>query len=482
MNLTVFCTKIALFLLICWQNSTSSFFSLPYKEERWNWDKIAVSYENLAPFFKELSEKQKKETGKPFMWGVATSAFQLEGTQTARGEHIKNNWTEWAEKKGKIPAGIACDHWNRYKEDTQLLKQTGMNTHRLSVDWSKIEPQEGVYDTDAMNHYRDEIIELKKNNIEPIVCLFHQTWPLWFDAKGAFEKEENIKCFVNFSNYVFDKLHTKVTMWMTLNEPIAYTMSMHFTGTCPPGNLFLFKPRLAGIVFKNFLNAHVAIYQTFKEKDKNAVIGFTDVFTPLFPYHSWNPFERLVCRYFDSLLHDVTLNFFKTGNYNWMGLVKDTNKKAPESLDYLGVNYYTHKLINLISFTDVRPGEELSSKKTAIYPEGLYWAIKRAATLGKPLMIGENGVSDKDDTRKDQFIKRHLYAAQKAMQEDPTIKVTGYFYWSLMNSYGWNSGFEREYGLYHVDFDPNSVTYLKRTLRDGAKPFIAFVKKLTNRS
>lgn len=456
-------------------------YSLPTYEERWDWNNIDYSFDSLVPFFRQLSVSLINKHKKPFMWGVATSAFQIEGTQTAGNQHIINNWTVWADKKRNVQAGIACDHWYRYKEDIKLIKQTGMNTYRLSVDWSKIEPQKGIFDHTAMQHYVDIIKELKKNTIEPIVCLFHQTWPLWFDALGAFEREENIKYFVTFCNYVFHALHDDVKIWMTLNEPIAYTMSMHFIGTCPPGNIFLIKPllniRLAGIVFKNFLNAHIAVYQAFKKNDPHAFIGFTDVFTPLDPYHPWNPFEQFVCSYFDALLHDVMLQFFKTGIYNWMGLVKGSNSLAPQSLDYLGVNYYTHKLINLVTFTDVRPEELLTSKGTAIYPEGLYRALRRAASLQKPLIIGENGVSDHDDTRKDEFIKRHLYAIKKACLDDPSIELMGYFYWTLIDSYGWNSGFKNKYGLYHVNFDRESPNYLKRTLKNGAKPFIAFVQE-----
>ncbi len=476
---------LSLFIGLSAVTAQASLFS-PFftQEERWDWSVADTSFDALFPFFNTLSRDLKRQFKRPFMWGVATSDWQISGEQTARGELVTNNWSEWVIKKGKVPAGIACDHWNRYKEDTQLIKQFGLKFHRLSVDWSKIEPQQGIFDLDAMNHYIDEIDELRAYGIEPIVCLFHQTWPLWFDKKGAFEKEENIESFVEFAQYVFEKLHDKVKIWMTLNEPIAYAMSTHFIGTCPPGNVFFIQPlgniRMAGVVFKNFLNSHVAIYQLFKQQDPEAFIGFTDVFTPVDPYHPWHPLEQMVSRYFDSLLHDVTLNFFKTGVYNWMGLVKDTNPKAPESLDYLGVNYYTHKLINLISFQDVRPEEKLSSKGTSIYPEGLYRSLKRAATLGKPIIIGENGIADTEDTRKDEYIRRHLYATQKACQEIPDLNVIGYFYWTLIDSFGWNSGFDRKYGFYRVDFDKQSPTYLQRTLRDGAKPFSNFIHKFNS--
>ena len=156
-----------------------------------------------------------------------------------------------------------------------------------------------------------------KNGIEPTVCLFHQTWPLWFDAKGAFEGAENIKYFVEFGTHVFNRLHTKVKTWMTINEPTGYAMAAYFMGDCSPGKKSL---QLAGEVLKNFLDTHIELYKVFKGIDSDVKIGYCKVVQLIDPYHSWAPFkqlEQLVSGTFDKLVNDTDLNYFKTGIFKW---------------------------------------------------------------------------------------------------------------------------------------------------------------------
>jgi beta-glucosidase len=433
------------------------------QEIQWNWSEIDQMDD--AEFWQSLS------FDKDFMWGVATSAFQIEGTQTANGQHCSNSWTM---HDNRLPQpGIACDHWNCYQDDVQLIKNLGMNAYRFSIEWSKIEPEEGIFDADAMQHYIDLVDELIKNNIKPIPCLFHHAWPAWFEQKGAFEKADNIGDFVTFAEYVFEKLNDKVSMWMTFNEPVGYALEGYFRGKYPPFKKSL---KLCGIVVQNILNAHVAVYQQFKEINPYVQVGFPKIFQPLDNYHQWNPLEKLACTVFNHLLHDVALNFFATGHFNWAKMVTGYNPLAPQSLDFLGINYYTHTLLKHSLPFKLRPANRSEDKITGsgriMYPEGLYRAIEKAATTlpNVALHIGENGVNDPEGVWQNEFIKKHLYVVQKAIEAG--YNICGYFWWTLMDSFSWKSGEDSKMGLYEVNFDTQ-----ERTLRESAKPFVEFLHR-----
>jgi beta-glucosidase len=431
-------------------------------EQEIHWDWTTAERLSDKRFWDSLIFPKKSDD---FLWGIATSAFQIEGTQSTHG-HCSNNWTL---RPHLNQPGTAVDHWDRYQEDVQLIKNLGMNSYRFSIEWSKIEPKKGVFDRDAMQHYIDLCNELINNNIKPIPCLFHHTWPDWFDEKGAFEKKENIQDFVDFACYVFQALPKNISMWMTLNEPVAYAIEGYFRGKYPPCKKSL---KLTGIVVNNMLNAHVAIYQAFKKINPELSIGFTKVFNPLDPYHSWNPLEKYVCIFFNYLLHDVALNFFKTGHFNWANLVTDYNPDAPQSLDYLGVNYYTHAIIKYefpfgLCHTS-RPEELLDGSSRALYAEGLYRSIQKASTLRIPLYIAENGINDPEDTLKNNYLKRHLFVIKFALEKGYDIR--GYFWWTLMDSFSWNRNMGSKMGLYAIDQETK-----ERTLREGAKPFRTFL-------
>ncbi len=451
---------IILSLLISFSHSLLPASSTWSKEIHWDWSEIDQMDD--ADFWKSLVFPEN------FMWGVATSAFQIEGTQSANGEHCQNSWTIHEH----LPQpGTASNHWDRYKEDVQLIKNLGMKAYRFSIEWSKIEPQEGVFDKNAMKHYNDLVDELIANGIKPIPCLFHHAWPVWFNAKGAFEYEENSADFVKFAQYVFEKLNGKVTMWMTFNEPVGYALEGYFRGKYPPFKKSL---KLCGIVVKNMLNTHVEVYKVFKEINPDAQVGFPKIFQPLDNYHPWNALEKLACTVFNYLLHDVTLNFFKTGHFNWGYLVKDYNPDAPKALDYLGVNYYTHSLLkHSLPFKlkpANRPSDCVTGSARSLYPEGLYRAIEKAATLDVPLYIAENGVNDPDDQWKNEYIKKHLYVIQQALKDG--YNILGYFWWTLLDSFSWKSGEDSKMGLYAVDPETKD-----RTLRGGTQSFVDLLNR-----
>lgn len=432
------------------------------REIYWNWAAIDLDDQTFWDSLKFPNT---------FQWGAATSAKQIEGAQTSNNRFVENNWTTDSLVGKQYKNNNGTDHWNRYKEDVQLIKNLGMNSYRLSIAWEKIEPKKDCFDQQAMDHYRNLCLELKKNGIEPWVCLFHFTIPVWFAQKGEFKEEKNNKYFIRFCNYVFNNLHEVVTYWATYNEPVVYAMEGFFRGTFPPREKNL---RTAGIVMKNLLNAHIKIYQQCKKINSEAQIGLIKMFHPLEPYSQINPFELIAAKVGNYLIHDTVLNFFKTGNFNWLYLVRDLNPLAPESLDFIGLNYYTHEIIQVMPFINIgtlksRKGQQTAPDNgKALYPEGLYRAIEKAATLQLPIYVTENGIADKTDMMRNEFIKKHVYVVHKALQEGYDIR--GYFWWALMDTLGWKPDYHSTYGLYKIDQETKD-----RMLRNGAQPFVRFL-------
>lgn len=485
---------LILFLII------SSYFLLFYKfdlkqEDRWDWNSITTD-DIWFPA--------------NFIWGTADSAFQTEGIETAHGKTIQNSWTAWEEEAiaqdyslFRIPriapenrANKACQRWKYYKEDIQLLKQLGMNAHRFSIEWSKIEPEEGLYDFDALQHYLDYTQEMLNNEIQPIVTLFHHTLPLWFTHKGSFEKTKNIHYFIEFARFIFTQfkkagLLEKTKLWLTLNEPIGFAFSAYVKGTLPPGKKFHIKK--AGTVAKNLLDAHIAIYDIFKTIDPTTKISFAHAMNPIHPYHPWNPFDTVPARIFDYLVNDVALEYFKTGNFYWpktsfcdyahapfLSCYKQQyNPNAQDKIDFVGVNYYSHTLLKMFHEAS-RPEEKCADgypvkKIKAIYPEGFYNSIKKAASLGIPILITENGFATHSDELRTEYLKKHLYILYKSMKEG--INIRGYLFWTLTDCFGWDSGQKSMHGIYAVD----PVTK-KRTLKSNVSYLIDSIKTKLNAS
>jgi beta-glucosidase len=429
----------------------------------WNWHAI------------EATELDQFKVPEGFLWGTASCEYQHSGAENCS----HNNWAAWEEKKigGKKTSikngqksGPSNDHWNRYKDDIQLMKELGVNSYRFSLDWGEIEPEEGVFNQTAIAHYQDLCDELKKHSITPMVTLLHFTYPHWLELKGGFEKEENIEYFVRFSKHMFIALQEKVKLWCIINElPIVVLMG-YILGDFPPGKRDL---KLAGFVLKNLLKAHCTVYQTLKSLPggDQAQLGIVHSSIKFTPRHWWNIIEVLVSFYFNHIKNNKFINFFKYGTFEWLTSwgkkIKYFNKNAPKCFDFFGLNYYSRIVVgskgffSLSLFPTCFSGEIMTDMPYAIYPEGLYYAIKEAAEFGVPIYITENGIADCHDDRRELFIKRHLYVMGKAINAG--YDVRGYFYWSLTDNFEWTDGYSMHFGLYKVNF----LTQ-ERTLRKGS--------------
>lgn len=456
--------KIILFLLfiaLIAYTSAALYFHLSYPQSKWDWQQIDTSQVKFP---------------KDFIWGTATAAHQIEGNNE------NTNWGEWEKQAGKIKDGSnavkAVDGWNRAKADIKLMKELGVNSYRFSVAWNKIEPEKGKINEDALKHYDEFINELKANHIEPMITLHHFTHPLWFEQLGAFEKEENIKYFVEFSKLIFSRFQDRVKYWVTLNEPNVFVTSGYFNTVFPPGKP---DPKLAGEVLKNMLKSHIEVYQELKKiESEQSQIGLATSIFHFEPARRWHLGDWAIARISNNSFNETILGFFRTGTMNFYvpleANVSYTDSKAPNTIDFIGVNYYSHYAykfdLDFKKATNSLPveGEEMTDMPYTIYTEGIYRAIEDVANLKKPIIITENGISDAKDNRREKYIRESLYAVSKAIKDG--YDVRGYYYWTLLDNFEWAEGYTQKFGLYEVNPETQ-----ERKLRNGSKAFAEIIKR-----
>jgi beta-glucosidase len=413
---------------------------------------------------------------KSFLWGSATAAHQVEGNC------INNNWTKWEKTPSrhgytflhkKQPAGLACDHWNLYEKDIQLMKELGLNAYRFSVEWSKIEPVENQFDHSAIEHYSLMIDKLLENKITPMITLHHFTHPIWFEKLDAFEKEENIKYFLRFAKLIYKEYQDRVQYFCVINEPAVYTVQGYFTGIFPPEKQNLY---LAAKVLKNLIKAHVRVYQELKglPEGNSCKIGFVKNLTQIKPWRNYHPVEKIFAWFSNHFYNDLILQCLKTDTFKCripiLHFLNERIHGASNSFDFIGLNYYSHNFLkfHLVKRPHFIPEYPLNEPKTdmpfTMYPQGFYDALKEISTLGKPIIVTENGIADVKDTLRAKWIKEYLSQLRRALNDGMDIR--GYFYWSLMDNYEWAEGYHMKFGLYEVDFATQ-----ERKLREGAKMY-----------
>ncbi|MCA9769966.1 glycoside hydrolase family 1 protein [Candidatus Dependentiae bacterium] len=366
-------------------------------------------------------------------------------------------------------AGDACKSWQYYKKDVQALKQLGCSAYRFSVAWEKIMPTEDTFDAAALQHYVDVCDELIANNIKPVITLYHYTEPLWFDAKGGFEKAENIKYYVAFCTKIFETLGDRVHLYLTFNSPIGgIALNSYHQGGRPP---FKKNSKVTCQVIINLLDAHVAAYKAKELVNPNLKVGILKNTHQLDTWNKWNPIDHLVCKMGNKLQDDPFYQFFTTGKIDMMlpFKIQHENKNAPYSLDFVGLNYYGHRYLKVglglskkCSPKEQRCGTPGNYHESyTIYPEGIYRALmsmherlikplRQNTGRHLPIYVTENGIGTNDENQRTEFMKKYLYAISRAIQNG--CDVRGYFYWSLLDNYEWGR-YSKCYGLFKVAKD-----------------------------
>ncbi len=390
-----------------------------------------------------------------FLLGTATASAQIEGGDTG------NTWYHWSEA-GHISDSsstiTACDHWNRVEEDTRLLKSLNVQTHRMSLEWSRIEPEAGKFSNRALNHYRNEIQLLLLNDIKPLVTLHHFSEPQWFQDMGGWQKSGNAKLFEEYVRYVVENLGDLVCEWVTFNEPNTYTLFGYEIGIFPPGIKNLFE---ANKVKAELIKTHMAVYDMIHHiREKNGFSGKTMVGTAIHIriFDGLTFAGKILAEAADYYFNEIFMAGTTEGKLKFplpgMGIKRRNGLFA----DFLGINYYTR---NTIEFAwDPRiyfhkficdMGKYKTDLGWDIYPEGIYKVCKKYYQRYRlPIYITENGISDRNDDRRPGFILNHLAYIARAIDEG--IPVKRYYHWTLMDNFEWLEGETANFGLFRCDF------------------------------
>lgn len=411
------------------------------------------------------SKTKKLKFLENFLWGAATSAHQVEGgtnndwTQWEKNsaerlaKEASGKWQKWQQEKfpemfqaENYISGRACDHYHRFEEDFDLAKSLGHNAHRFSIEWSRIEPEEGKFDEKEIEHYRQVLQALRARGMEPFVTLWHWTEPVWFGEMGGWTNKKSVEYFARFVEKVVGEYKDLVKFWVVVNEPNVSMGFGYYRGTQPPGKKGLIN-FLRG--FFNLLSAFKKSAQAIKKIDAKAEIGVANSIT----HYDVKIFPGL---------YSVTVfvvEFFS----------KYFLRSAIPYCTFIGCNYYSRYIVSTRK-KDIAP-EKRNDLGWEIYPEGIYYVLKSLKKYNLPIYITENGLADADDTKRAKFIVDHLRFVHQAISEG--VDVRGYLHWSLLDNFEFPDvrGFWPRLGLIEIDY-----ATLERKIRPSALEYAKICK------
>jgi len=388
-----------------------------------------------------------------FLWGAATSSYQVEG------QNDNSDWWAWEKRVGKENSGRACEHYERYEQDFDLAKSLHHNAHRLSIEWARIEPTEGEFSNEAIEHYVLVIKALRARQIEPMVTLHHFTNPIWFSESGGWENKRSVERFFRYCEVVTRALAKEVRLWVTINEPSIYASHSYIFGAWPPQTKSFFKTKA---VYDNMIWAHIKVYKRiqyiYQELNlPKPSIGLAQHIQAIVP-----------CT--DSLKNRWAAALRK----KWFHFGIFDHIARQGAMDFIGLNYYSRQLVDLSGWG---PGNfvwevckknhfpcEKNSLGWDIYPQGLYQVLTELKKYNLPVYITENGICTADDEQRWRFLKSHLESVHRAIADG--VKVGGYLYWSLLDNFEWAEGFKPRFGLIEIDYATQ-----QRTIRQSAKNY-----------
>jgi beta-glucosidase len=390
---------------------------------------------------------------KGFLWGTASAAHQVEGD-------CRNcDWWDWEQQPGHIAngdrSGVANDHYNRYREDFALLREMNQNAHRLSVEWSRIEPSEGVFDAKQIRHYRDVLGELREQAITPMVTLHHFTSPLWFVRKGGWTSNDAHRAFIPFVNRVADELGDLVDLWCTINEPSIYGAQGWIAGEFPPGRHGNLAAQYR--VTTNLHRAHELAYAAIKRRRPDGQVGLSHHKFLFLPATQHRP-DRLAAAA-AQLVTD-----------RWPVAPGQLHRIVEATSDYIGIAHYWAQLC---AFDPRRPRDQFIRRFNPpdAEPTEMGWAsnpawmrqvLNELKPYGKPVYVTENGIATSDDAVRAKYLGDVLANVHLAIEDG--VDVRGYFHWTNTDNFEWARGYTVHFGLIGVDRKT-----LERTMRPSGR-------------
>ena len=429
------------------------------------------------------------EFPRDFLWGTATSAYQVEGSPLADGAG-PSIWHRFAHTPNLVRDGatgdVACDHYRRYRDDVALMRTLGTNAYRFSISWSRVLPRgRGAVNPAGLDFYDRLVDALLAHDIEPMVTLYHWDLPAALDDLGGWLNPDIAKWFAEYATVMFRALDGRVRMWATLNEPWVITDGGYLYGVLAPGHRSRFEAPLAS---RHLLRAHTEAVRAYRAAGRHR-IGLVVNLEPKYPA-SDAPADRAATARADAYMNRQYLDPVVFGRYPeelceifgdaWPEWPSDELTFIREPIDFLGVNYYTRGVTRfdadnwLLQAAPVRQPRATYTETgwevcASALTDVLVWVTRRYGN--PPIYVTENGAAFFDppmvdgdrlaDPLRVDYLRTHLTALHAAMAQG--VDVRGYFVWSLLDNFEWAQGYSRRFGIVHVDFATQ-----KRTLKDSA--------------
>ncbi|WP_246158772.1 glycoside hydrolase family 1 protein [Catellatospora sichuanensis] len=366
-----------------------------------------------------------------FLWGAATSAHQVEGGNT------NNDWWDFEHHPAtaaRESSRDGIDHYHRYAADFALLRSLGHNAHRLSLEWSRIEPAPGEFSASAIAHYRRALTALAESGMTPMVTLHHFTLPRWFAVSGGWLGPEAVSLFSRYCRHVAEALGELMPLVCTINEPQMVALHGYLEGYHPPG---ITNPTLWKRTGRVLLEAHHAAVRAVRDGTDRSRTGLAVQLPLLAPVRD----DEAAVAFHAAMQHEIVDLYLD-------GLT------GPDRGDWLGVQYYRKQWVDPASPTMFAPppaGFRTTQMGWAVYPDGLRQILHRAADTGLPLYVTENGIATEDDAERLDYLQTHLAAVAQAIREG--VDVRGYLHWSAFDNFEWSEGYGPKFGLISVDHD-----------------------------
>ena len=432
-----------------------------------------------------------------FLFGAAVSAYQVEGSPLADGAG-PSIWHRFSHTPGRVAGGengdVACDFYNRYRDDVALMRELGLTAFRFSISWSRVFPEgTGAVNPKGLDFYSRLADALLEAGIQPLVTLYHWDLPAALDDRGGWLNPEIAGWFAEYAAVVFDALDDRVSLWTTLNEPWVVVDGGYLRGALAPGHRNLFEAPLAA---HHLLRAHAEAVRVYRARGRHR-IGLVVNLEPKTPA-SDSEADRRATERADSYMNRQYLDPVFFGRYPeelrevfgeaWPDFPAAETEKIREPLDFLGINYYTRSVTaDDPALPPVRVRTIRQKRRThtetgwEVYPQGLTDTLvgvrDRYGTI--PLYVTENGAAFPDpptaltdpleDPRRVRYLREHLRAARAAIARG--VDLRGYCVWSLLDNFEWSLGFSKRFGIVHVDYRT-----LQRTPKASARFYSGVIR------
>jgi beta-glucosidase len=433
-----------------------------------------------------------------FVWGAATSAYQIEGSPLADGAGV-SNWHRFSHTPGMVANGdtgdLACDHYNRFVEDIALMREIGLTGYRFSIAWGRVFPEgTGPLNQKGLDFYSRLVDRLLEGRIEPFVTLYHWDLPAALDDRGGWLNRDIANWFADYADALFRALDGRVKKWVTLNEPWVVSDGGYLHGVLAPGHRSPFE---APIVSHNLMRAHGAGVVAYRASGKHE-IGLVVNLEPKFPA-SDAPEDLEATRRADAYMNRQYLDPALRGSYPeempelfgeaWPEFPPSDFELIRQPLDFLGINYYKRGITKADPSTPIERATRVDNRHAThtaigweVHPAGLTDILVQVKERygDIPLYVTENGAAfydppEAEDGRIDDplrtaYLDKHIGAVRDAIAAG--VDLRGYFVWSLLDNFEWAHGYSARFGIVHVDYSTQ-----KRTLKASARFYADVIRR-----